>query len=97
MSNIRDNYPALRYVDEYDRDTSEECKRCKGNCGYIGIIGEWACQGFVPKTNADRIRAMSDEELANFLMDVASRGGIQTESGIARWTLIDWLKQGVEE
>ena len=48
-------------------------------------------------TNADKIRAMTDEELANFLMDVASRGGIQTESGIARWTLIDWLKQGVAE
>ena len=44
-------------------------------------------------TNADRIRAMSDEELANFLMNVACRGGIETENGIARWTLIDWLKE----
>lgn len=48
-------------------------------------------------TNADRIRAMTDEELANFLMDVASRGGIQTENGIARWTLIDWLKEEAED
>lgn len=48
-------------------------------------------------THADRIRAMTDEELANFLMDVASRGGIQTESGIARWTLIDWLKEEAED
>ena len=47
-------------------------------------------------TNADRIRAMTDEELANFLMDVASRGGIETENGIARWTLIDWLRQEAE-
>ena len=46
-----------------------------------------------PQTNADKIRAMSDEELANFLMDVAWRGGIETENGIVRWTLIDWLKQ----
>ena len=49
------------------------------------------------QTNADRIRSMTDEELANFLMDVACRGGIQTESGIARWTLIDWLKRGASE
>lgn len=67
MSNIRDNYPALRYIDEYEKDNSEECKRCKGECGYIGIIGEWACQGFVPMTNADRIRSMTDEELLFFL------------------------------
>ena len=51
------------------------------------------CEEYSPvMTNADRIRAMTDEELANFLMDVASRGGIQTESGIARWTIIEWLK-----
>ena len=49
------------------------------------------------QTNADRIRAMTDEEMANFLIDVASRGGIQTESGIARWTIIDWLKQEATE
>ena len=55
------------------------------------------CKAFIPLRNADRIRAMTDEELANFLMDVASRGGIQTESGIARWTIIDWLKQEVTE
>ena len=68
MSNIRDNYPALRYIDEYEKDNSKECKRCKGECGYIGIIGEWACQGFVPMTNADRIRAMSDKELADEIL-----------------------------
>ena len=49
MSSIYDNYPALKYVDEVERDNSEECKQCKGNCGYIGMIGEWACHGFVPK------------------------------------------------
>jgi len=64
MSSIYDNYPAVRYVDEYDKDTDEQCVRCKGNCGFIGITGMWACKGFVPMTNADRIRAMTDEELA---------------------------------
>ena len=81
-----------------------------GACGHMntqGFCNVTACiypcptgmGGYInkPQTSADRIRAMTDEELANFLMDVASRGGIQTESGIARWTLIDWLKQGVAE
>ena len=67
MSSIYDNYPAVRYVDEYDKDTDEQCLRCKGNCGFIGITGMWACKGFVPMTQADRIRQMSDEELADFL------------------------------
>ena len=67
MSSIYDNYPAVRYVDEYDKDTDELCIKCKGNCGFIGITGMWACKGFVPMTNADRIRAMTDEELAEYI------------------------------
>ena len=43
------------------------------------------------KTNADRVRAMSDEELADFLEDVAMQGGIETGGHILAW--IDWLKQ----
>lgn len=67
MSSIYDNYPAIRYVDEYDKDTDKDCVRCKGNCGFIGITGQWACRGFVPMTNADRIRHMTDEELAWYI------------------------------
>lgn len=49
-----------------------------------------------PKTNADRIRAMTDEELAEFLQDVAMQGGIEIEPfGISTW--LDWLKQEESE
>lgn len=85
MSSVYDNYPAIRYVDEYDKDTDEQCVRCKGNCGFIGITGMWARKGFVPMTNGDRIRAMTDEELADFLLHVCD------------WHWLDWLKASVEE
>ena len=101
MESIYDNYPAQKYVDEYERDNSEECKACKGNCSYIGMTGEWACQGFIPKdavprTNADRIRAMSDEELAKKISGIESfaltcGGGWPPE----KW--LDWLKEEVNK
>lgn len=41
------------------------CKDCTTNCVYRGKDNEARCGGFVGTiTNADRIRAMSDEELA---------------------------------
>ena len=87
------------------------------NSGYCGSTGGWeTCPyrqlnqsntvvGYVPplkKTNADRIRAMSDEELAERLFDVAYKGwymgffhkeeNIKTvEEGI------EWLKQEVSK
>ncbi len=100
MSNMRDNYPALRYIDDYEKDNSEECKRCKGECGYIGIIGEWACQGFVPMTNADRIRAMSDEEIADKLFsEVCSLIPLEycRKFENCHDCVHEWLKQEVSE
>lgn len=44
-----------------------------------------------PKTNADRIRSMTDEELADFLIGVAQRGGVPFGEKLLRW--LDWLKQ----
>ena len=74
MASVLDNYPAVRYVDEAERDRSEECKACKGNCGYIGMVGIWACHGFVPKdaptrTNAEKIRNMTNDELFEWFTD----------------------------
>ena len=43
------------------------------------------------KTNADKIRAMTDEELADFMVGVAQNGGVPTGGKIMRW--LDWLKQ----
>lgn len=40
------------------------------------------------KTNADRIRAMSDEELAEFLIDLADDGNLKIR---------EWLQMQAEE
>ena len=43
---------------------------------------------YEPMTNADRIRAMSDEELAEFLIDLADDGNLKIR---------EWLQQPAEE
>ena len=52
------------------------------------------------KTNADRIRAMSDEELANFLNTCESMGyedsSIATDSGGHCMDMLKWLKHPAE-
>ena len=52
-----------------------------------------------PMTNADKIWAMSDEELANLLTDFSNNGGWVTEIGreICYKRITDWLKQPAEE
>lgn len=46
------------------------------------------CNYFREMTNADRIRAMRDEELAEFLIDLADDGNLRIR---------DWLQQPAEE
>lgn len=65
--------------------------RCglKGSYAYRhGCFGEDMCRCREPMTNADRIRTMSDEELAEFLIDLADDGNLRIR---------DWLKQTAEE
>lgn len=46
----------------------DNCKYCTANCALRGTDNESRCKGFVGgMTNADRVRAMSDEELARHL------------------------------
>jgi hypothetical protein len=55
-------------------------------------IREWADLIANPKTNADRIRAMTDEELSDFLDDVRDEWGCSHyPHGTEDW--LDWLKQ----
>lgn len=76
------------------------CKECY-NMECIFVTGEREdidtseCSGFRPLTNADRIRAMSDEELARELCEVET--GVKTYGmGVySHW--LDWLKSPVEE
>ena len=65
--------------------------RCglKGSYAYRhGCFGEDMCRCREPMTNAQRIRAMSDEELAEFLIDLADDGNLRIR---------DWLQQPAEE
>ena len=51
------------------------------------------------KTNADRIRSMNDEELANLLTDFSNNGGWVTEIGreVCYKRITDWLQRSAEE
>ena len=87
------------------------CKKCNN------LVNDWCekvidspdqdmqrdCQHFREKTNADRIRAMSDEELNEMFHEIYNAGeedavayewGQRTNS--FEWTM-DWLQQPAEE
>ena len=87
-----------------------KCKACKHYTRYgemceetLDIIepGEVDCWGYKQATNADRIRAMSDEELAEFIDKCEVAG--YNDSSIARdknnelMNALDWLQQPAEE
>ena len=50
---------------------------------------------YKPLTNADRVRAMSDEELAAWAINEAPKIGFRYTSSKAG--LLEWLKQSAEE
>lgn len=56
-------------------------------------------KSYKAKTNADCIRAMSDEELANFLTGFANNGlwATEIERKVCYKTIADWLQQTTEE
>ena len=101
----------------------ELCKKCHG-LGYVSVCDEKSvrsktcedCHGIgcirVPQTNSDRIRAMSDEELANFFADKCLQANylhltdarynltateIEEQKQTAFCILMKWLKQPAEE
>lgn len=85
------------------------CKNCKKQgCSFAGKDHEMSfeCRLYIGKTNADRIRAMTDEELDNFLGDIQRDtanycGGVtETQSypfPEQRGAWLDWLKQEAKE
>lgn len=84
------------------------CKNCKKQgCSLAGKNHEMSfeCKAYIGKTNADRIRAMSDEELAELMEDKGDCPPIECPhdgkgAKITRldckmcW--LDWLKSPVE-
>ena len=97
----------------------DNCKDCHSRCVHAGKDREFVCINGVsckittekPQTNADRIRAMSDEELAELLVIEKAYGvthevyyecpcGEQFDDGEYKKALeytIAWLKQPEEE
>lgn len=71
------------------RTTDEPCNTCITEYSYNGVL-----PSYTPRmTNADRIRAMTDEELAVFISDQI----IDRNIGIPSETWLDWLKQEAKE
>lgn len=76
------------------------CKKCNN------LVNDWCekvidspdpdmqrdCQHFCEKTNADRIRAMSDEELASWM---AECNAYRENAEASQW--LPWLQQPAEE
>ena len=80
------------------------CKKCKN------LVNDWCekvidspdqdmqrdCQYFCEKTNADKIRAMNDEELKEFICSNSQCKFCKFERW-GRCELLEWLQQPVKE
>lgn len=79
------------------------CKYCRANCTGAKQDREIAlCLGYdPPKTNADRIRSMTDEELAIWIAGISEcpacpKGGKDCDAWTCDDAWLDWLKQECE-
>ena len=79
-----------------------KCESCQGFIDMRGEFHQHKEEPFMPPTtNADRIRAMTDEELADFIDRCEAAG--YNDSSIARdendnlMDTFDWLQQPAEE
>ena len=71
------------------------CKYCKADCALRGEENVKECKGHIPMTNADRIRAMSDKELKEFLCSILQCEFCKFE-GWGGCELLEWLQQPAE-
>lgn len=85
---------------------------CDHNWNGWETCGNWIQKPEKPPTNADRIRAMSDEELANAMCrnpiftvcDAVCKGDCKavdtlndTKEAVCKRTILEWLQQPAEE
>jgi len=62
---------------------------------YKGYCVDGPCSCFEPQTNADQIRAMSDEELSRWIVDnIIEPGYYNCDIWYRLW--LDWLKSPVK-
>ena len=82
-----------------------DCRTCKSDCVRAdGNYGYTFCDKYThpPMTNADRIRAMSDEELADMLWKTGRNYRAVCAEPVVDYNehyehLIEWLQQPAEE
>ena len=77
-------------------DTSAYCGNCKHRevehkFAFWPCINCWNGSGRIPATNADRIRSMSDEELAEYLFIKTCEDGFPQFTTKNDW--LDWLRR----
>lgn len=77
------------------------CKKCGGIAGWDSYFQSWICtrcgnEELKPITNADRIRIMSDQELAELLWDVWRHKDLFYKECVDGWLVpfYHWLKKG---
>ena len=82
---------------------TELCVNCKQNnsCTMCWKTSKKKCPHFIQKTNADRIRAMSDDELAWELMTwrletEAKHHGVESNYPNTQKSILEWIKQPAE-
>ena len=80
----------------FDGDRVGERVWC-GNIADSPVLDmERDCEYYVPQTNADRIRSMTDEELADFLVTVETYGN-HDQSISGTYEMKEWLLMESEE
>ena len=75
---------------------------CSNHGKNISFLGDgWKCNYIPVPTNADRIRAMSDEELVEFIKNIKVRAAlckaVGNDDAFEELCSAEWLKQPAEE
>ena len=75
---------------------------CSNHGKNVSFLGDgWKCNYTPVPTNADRIRAMSDEELAEFIKKIKVRAvfckAIKNNDAFEELCSAEWLQQPAEE
>ena len=80
------------------------CKLCLADCAFSGKdMKKGTCKGYIPMTNSDRVRAMSDEELAEWMCSLMTaeccdqRCPARDICNLGDNGLVKWMKQPAEE
>ena len=74
---------------------------CSNHGKNISFLGEgWKCNYIPVPTNADRIRSMSDEELAEFIKNIKVRAAlckaVKNNDAFEELCSAEWLQQPAE-